>query len=216
MSLALRAPFFAGQRGEQPDARRARCLNDTKMLRRAFPYFVGGDQQHLLSRLEGEKFRFMIGHAFTADHRIDRTKFSSNAEEQGKRFASIHRTHVSGGYAYRVTEDMCTMLINMGKSLEDEDTWNTTLAPTEMGIVRFDKPIERVVNAANVATAEQARREAHLFGLATTASPAKEVRIFGLAAELLDASNNRGTAVKKREDTHKMAEANRAFSHYRW
>ena len=37
-----------------------------------------------------------------------------------------------------------------------------------------------------------------------------------LAGELLDASSNRGTAVKKREDTHKMAEANRAFSHYRW
>jgi small subunit ribosomal protein S7 len=37
-----------------------------------------------------------------------------------------------------------------------------------------------------------------------------------LSAELLDASNNRGSAVKKREDTHKMAEANRAFSHYRW
>ena len=37
-----------------------------------------------------------------------------------------------------------------------------------------------------------------------------------LSAELLDASNNRGSAVKKREDTHRMAEANRAFSHYRW
>jgi small subunit ribosomal protein S7 len=37
-----------------------------------------------------------------------------------------------------------------------------------------------------------------------------------LAGELLDAAENRGTAVKKREDTHKMAEANRAFSHYRW
>ena len=37
-----------------------------------------------------------------------------------------------------------------------------------------------------------------------------------LLGELLDAANNRGTAVKKREDTHKMAEANRAFSHYRW
>jgi small subunit ribosomal protein S7 len=37
-----------------------------------------------------------------------------------------------------------------------------------------------------------------------------------LAAELLDAANNRGTAVKKREDTHKMAEANKAFAHYRW
>ena len=37
-----------------------------------------------------------------------------------------------------------------------------------------------------------------------------------LSSELLDAANNRGNAVKKREDTHKMAEANRAFSHYRW
>jgi small subunit ribosomal protein S7 len=37
-----------------------------------------------------------------------------------------------------------------------------------------------------------------------------------LSSELLDASGNRGTAVKKREDTHRMAEANRAFSHYRW
>ena len=37
-----------------------------------------------------------------------------------------------------------------------------------------------------------------------------------LSGELMDAANNRGTAVKKREDTHRMAEANRAFSHYRW
>ncbi|HSO41298.1 MAG: 30S ribosomal protein S7 [Rhodospirillales bacterium] len=37
-----------------------------------------------------------------------------------------------------------------------------------------------------------------------------------LAGELLDAANNRGAAVKKREDTHRMAEANKAFSHYRW
>ncbi len=37
-----------------------------------------------------------------------------------------------------------------------------------------------------------------------------------LAAEIMDAANNMGAAVKKREDTHKMAEANRAFSHYRW
>lgn len=37
-----------------------------------------------------------------------------------------------------------------------------------------------------------------------------------LAAELLDAANNRGSAAKKKEDTHKMAEANKAFAHYRW
>ena len=37
-----------------------------------------------------------------------------------------------------------------------------------------------------------------------------------LAAELLDAANNRGTSIKKKEDTHKMAAANKAFAHYRW
>jgi len=37
-----------------------------------------------------------------------------------------------------------------------------------------------------------------------------------LAGELLDAANDRGSAVKKRDDTHKMADANKAFAHYRW
>jgi small subunit ribosomal protein S7 len=37
-----------------------------------------------------------------------------------------------------------------------------------------------------------------------------------LAAELLDAAKNRGASVKKKEDTHKMAEANKAFAHFRW
>ena len=37
-----------------------------------------------------------------------------------------------------------------------------------------------------------------------------------LAAEILDAASGKGAAIKKREDTHKMAEANRAFAHYRW
>ena len=37
-----------------------------------------------------------------------------------------------------------------------------------------------------------------------------------LSGELLDAANNRGVAVKRREDTHRMADANKAFSHYRW
>jgi small subunit ribosomal protein S7 len=37
-----------------------------------------------------------------------------------------------------------------------------------------------------------------------------------LASELMDAANNRGASVKKKEDTHKMAEANKAFAHFRW
>lgn len=44
----------------------------------------------------------------------------------------------------------------------------------------------------------------------------EETMVDRLSAELSDAANNRGASVKKREDTHKMAEANRAFSHYRW
>ena len=40
--------------------------------------------------------------------------------------------------------------------------------------------------------------------------------VLKLAGEMIDAANNRGNAVKKREDTHKMAEANKAFAHYRW
>jgi len=45
---------------------------------------------------------------------------------------------------------------------------------------------------------------------------AENTMVDRLSGELLDAANNRGAAVKKREDTHRMAEANKAFSHYRW
>ena len=52
----------------------------------------------------------------------------------------------------------------------------------------------------------------------TTYSRARNERTMAerLAAEIMDATNNLGSAVKKREDTHKMAEANKAFSHFRW
>ena len=44
----------------------------------------------------------------------------------------------------------------------------------------------------------------------------EQTMVARLSGEIMDAANNRGSAVKKREDTHKMAEANKAFSHYRW
>ncbi len=50
----------------------------------------------------------------------------------------------------------------------------------------------------------------------TARSRSEQTMTERLSAEFLDAANNRGTAVKKREDTHRMAEANKAFSHYRW
>ena len=53
--------------------------------------------------------------------------------------------------------------------------------------------------------------------LITAARARNETTMTGrLSGEFMDAANNRGNAVKKREDTHKMADANRAFSHYRW
>ena len=56
----------------------------------------------------------------------------------------------------------------------------------------------------------------HPLDIAAARDRNEKTMIERLSAELLDASNNRGNAVKKREDTHRMAEANRAFSHYRW
>ena len=62
------------------------------------------------------------------------------------------------------------------------------------------------------------RRQALAIRWLITAARARNEKtmVERLSGELLDAANNRGTAVKKREDTHKMAEANRAFAHYRW
>ena len=62
------------------------------------------------------------------------------------------------------------------------------------------------------------RRQALGLRWLTTYSRARNERTMAerLAAEIMDATNNLGSAVKKREDTHKMAEANKAFAHYRW
>jgi small subunit ribosomal protein S7 len=64
----------------------------------------------------------------------------------------------------------------------------------------------------------ESRREALGMRWIIAAARARSGRGMGdrLAAELLDAYNNTGTAFKKKEDTHKMAEANKAFAHYRW
>jgi small subunit ribosomal protein S7 len=62
------------------------------------------------------------------------------------------------------------------------------------------------------------RRQALAIRWIITAARARNEKtmVDRLSAELMDAANNRGSAVKKREDTHRMADANRAFSHYRW
>ena len=63
---------------------------------------------------------------------------------------------------------------------------------------------------------ERAQALAIRWLIASARNRSENTRAARLSGELLDAANNRGNAVKKREDTHRMAEANRAFSHYRW
>ena len=64
--------------------------------------------------------------------------------------------------------------------------------------------------------ADRAQALAIRWLIGTARKRPEKTMIDRLSNELLDAMNNRGAAVKKREDTHRMAEANRAFSHYRW
>jgi len=64
--------------------------------------------------------------------------------------------------------------------------------------------------------AERAQALAIRWLIGAARARSEKTMVDRLANELLDAMNNRGAAVKKREDTHRMAEANRAFSHYRW
>lgn len=64
--------------------------------------------------------------------------------------------------------------------------------------------------------AERAQALAFRWIIGSSRKRSEKTMIDRLSGELLDAVNNRGAAVKKREDTHKMAEANRAFAHYRW
>ena len=63
---------------------------------------------------------------------------------------------------------------------------------------------------------ERAQALAFRWIIDTARKRSENTMVERLSNELMDAANNRGAAVKKREDTHRMAEANRAFSHYRW
>jgi small subunit ribosomal protein S7 len=91
-------------------------------------------------------------------------------------------------------------LQNVGPQIE--------VKPRRVGGATYQVPVE----------VEADRRDSLAVRWILTASRARSGKsmIERLAGELLDAANNTGTAVKKREETHKMAEANRAYAHFRW
>jgi small subunit ribosomal protein S7 len=80
--------------------------------------------------------------------------------------------------------------------------------PRRVGGSTYQVPVE--------VPAERARALAMRWMLAAARARNGRSMAEKLAAEIMDASQNQGSAIKKREDTHRMAEANRAFAHYRW
>ena len=105
-----------------------------------------------------------------------------------------------------------------------EKTGNDALESFEKALENIMPVLEcktRRVGGANYQVPMEvrpARRETLGLRWLTTYSRARSERTMAerLAAEIMDAANNTGSAVKKREDTHKMAESNKAFAHFRW
>jgi len=133
------------------------------------------------------------------------TKFMNSVMIQGKK--SVAERIVYG--AFEVIEDKTkqdplgifrTALDNVMPSIE--------VRSRRVGGATYQVPIE----------VRHDRRQALAIRWLLTAARGRNEKTMTekLSGELLDAANNRGNAVKKREDTHRMAEANRAFSHYRW
>ena len=138
-------------------------------------------------------------------HDIVVTKFMNSIMYEGKK--SVAETIVYGAFDIIESKIKSTPIDIFKQALEN-------VAPAievrsrRVGGATYQVPVE----------VRPERRQALAIRWLITAARGRndKTMVERLSAELLDASNNRGNAVKKREDTHRMAEANRAFSHYRW
>jgi small subunit ribosomal protein S7 len=133
------------------------------------------------------------------------TKFMNSLMEQGKKSVAEHIVYGAlGRIEQKAKRDGLELfheaLTNMKPAIE--------VRSRRVGGATYQVPVE----------VRNERRQALAIRWIITAARGRNENTMEerLSGELLDAANNRGTAVKKREDTHKMAEANRAFSHYRW
>jgi small subunit ribosomal protein S7 len=133
------------------------------------------------------------------------TKFMNAVMEHGKK--SVAERMVYGAFEKMEAKGKSNAL-EMFKAALDNVMPAVEVRSRRVGGATYQVPVE-VRNERRQALAIR-------WIIAAARSRNESTLIDKLSGELLDASNNRGTAVKKREDTHKMAEANRAFSHYRW
>jgi len=133
------------------------------------------------------------------------TKFMNNLMHDGKK--SVAETIVYGAMD-RVEAKMRRAPIEVFHEALDNIKPSVEVRSRRVGGATYQVPVE----------VRPERREALAIRWLIKASRARNEHTMEerLAGELLDAANSRGSAVKKREDTHKMADANKAFSHYRW
>ncbi|MFK7944987.1 MAG: 30S ribosomal protein S7 [Paracoccaceae bacterium] len=133
------------------------------------------------------------------------SKFMNNLMYHGKKSAAESIVYGAMG---RVEEKMRREPVEIFHEALENIKPSVEVRSRRVGGATYQVPVE----------VRPERREALALRWLITASRGRNENTMEerLAAELMDAANNRGTAVKKREDTHKMAEANKAFSHYRW
>jgi small subunit ribosomal protein S7 len=133
------------------------------------------------------------------------TKFMNSVMEDGKK--SVAETIVYGALEQIQTRSKQDPLVVFRTAL-DNVAPSIEVRSRRVGGATYQVPVE----------VRTIRRQALAIRWLLTAARGRNEKtmVERLSGELMDAANNRGNAVKKREDTHRMAEANRAFSHYRW
>jgi small subunit ribosomal protein S7 len=138
-------------------------------------------------------------------HDIVVTKFMNSIMYEGKK--SVAETIVYGAFDIIETKTKQSP-IEVFKSALENVAPAIEVRSRRVGGATYQVPVEVRVE----------RRQALAIRWIITAARGRndKTMVDRLSSELMDAANNRGNAVKKREDTHRMAEANRAFAHYRW
>lgn len=133
------------------------------------------------------------------------TKFMNSIMYEGKK--SVAETIVYGAFE-QVETRMKSSPLDVFKQALENVAPAIEVRSRRVGGATYQVPVE----------VRMERRQALAIRWIITAARGRndKTMVERLSAELMDAANNRGNAVKKREDTHRMAEANRAFSHYRW
>jgi small subunit ribosomal protein S7 len=141
-------------------------------------------------------------------HNAMLAKFMNMIMKSGKK--SVAEKIVYGALdriAERTSQDMSRAIELLGQALDNIKP-AVEVKSRRVGGATYQVPVE----------VRSARRETLAMRWAIEAARARSEKSMAmrLAHELLDAADNRGAAVKKREDTHRMADANKAFAHYRW